>query len=127
VQRDERGMIQGHVTLLNPSLSTLSVGVPPNCTFALKAYADPTYTDPPVWDQDRVWSSRPGGCKLPSAVITIPPLGEAGLTTWPESDATILGDSLAPGTYYMAVRLIILSPRHITLLVPVGAFEIGVE
>ncbi len=116
--------LQGAVTLRNYRSAPYHIEYAGLCAVALLVYADAQYTEPPVWDQLGWWFTQPGACKWPHLFATVPALGVGEILTPTIDEASILGDSLAPGTYYLAVRLYQISPRDTIMVIPAGPAEI---
>ena len=123
ILRDAEGALSGFLTIRNPTRSRIALEYAGVCHPSILVFADPSSA--PVWDQLRWWNSRPGACKwLPQLHIIDP--GTFGLVRPHHvTEETILGDSLPPGLYEIAIRLRVLQPRDTTLIVSAGLHELG--
>ena len=93
---------------------------PAYCWLFLRAYRTPERAGPPVWDQEGIWRTRDGGCKLPTRPAVVP----AGETREVYGDwvsaREILGDSLPPGRYWFAVTAYTSPPHPPFVVLPAG-------
>ena len=123
VVRGSDAALTASLTIRNPTRSRIALEYAGVCHPSILVFADPTA--PPVWDQLRWWNTRPGACKWTPQLHVLDPNTRGLIRSASVSEAAILGDSLPPGLYHLAIRVRVLQPRDTTLVVSAGVHELG--
>ncbi len=99
------------VRAMNISRLSLDFQVVSPCTLILKVYRGSEASGPAVWDLQRWWQQRPGGCKgMPKSIVLGP--GESRLFVMGVLVGQILGDSISEGRYHFFVEVAQRKPVH---------------
>ncbi|MDX1660962.1 MAG: hypothetical protein R3326_04150 [Gemmatimonadota bacterium] len=124
LERPAAGEIRSVATFHNPT-GTLFLGEYVGmCAVAILVYDDPTLGASPRWNGYRWQNTQPGGCKALRSIAEVRAGESHELTAW-ASDSIILGDSLAAGRYWLAVRVRFVEPADTTLVIPAGEMELS--
>lgn len=94
------------------------------CQVAILVFPATGITGEPLWDGLDWRNGQVGGCKIPSSITGIEPGQGMGLIAPLVTDETILGDSIPPGEYMVAVRARVTQPRDTTLVVIAGTMAL---
>lgn len=116
--------IGGAVTVRNPSSSPVRLELAGPCGIGLVVLPEDGDAARPLWDQLEAGSE---GCEALPRALEIPPGESVELHTAQVSERVILGDSIAPGEYTLAVRIRLLRPETETRLLTAGVRRLEVR
>lgn len=115
------GTLTVQLTARNPRPEAIRFTMAGFCTPTLRLYREPSTT---AWDQWTWWQARPGGCKGIDRTIVLQP-GQSREMSGSAAVATVLGDSLPPGRYQVAVVVWQRAPTPGLLEVPAGSIDLN--
>lgn len=115
------GTLTVQLTARNPRAEAIRFELVALCTPTLRLYRA---SSTPAWDQWTWWQARPGGCKGVDRTIVLRP-GQSREMSGSAEVATVLGDSLPPGRYQVAVVVWQRAPTPRLLEIPAGSIDLN--
>ncbi len=115
------GTLTAQLSAHNSRPEAIRFTVASPCTTSLRLYRE---ASTPAWDQLTWWQARPGGCKGIDRMVVLQP-GQSREWSGSAEVATVLGDSLPPGRYQVAVVVWQRAPTPGLLEVPASSIDLN--